>query len=34
MHQMAPTMEQPGRRVAEWRVRILEKGLQVNSGKV
>ena len=29
---MAPTMEQPGRHVAEWRVSILDKGLNVNSG--
>ena len=28
---MAPTMEPPGRRVAEWRVSILDKGLKVNS---
>ena len=30
---MAPTMEQPGRRVAKWRVNILDKGLKVNSGR-
>ena len=30
---MAPTMEQPDRRVAEWRVSILDKGLRVNSGR-
>ena len=30
---MAPTMEQPGRCVAEWRVSILDKGLKVNSGR-
>ena len=29
---MAPTMEQLGRRVAEWRVGLLDKGLQVNAG--
>ena len=26
-------MEQPGRRVTEWRVSILEKGLKENSGR-
>ena len=30
---MAPTMEQLGRRVAEWRARLLDKGLKVNAGK-
>ena len=30
---MAPTMEQLGRRVAEWRVTLLDKGLNVNAGK-
>ena len=30
---MAPTMEQLVRRVAEWRVSLLYKGLMVNSGK-
>ena len=30
---MAPTMEQPGRRVAEWRVSILDKERKVNSGR-
>ena len=29
---MAPTMEQHGRRVAEWRTSILDKGLKVNAG--
>ena len=29
---MAPIMELLGRRVAEWRVRLLNKGLKVNSG--
>ena len=29
---MAPTMEQPGRRVAEWRAILLDKGLKVNAG--
>ena len=28
---MAPTMEPPDRRVAEWRVSILDTGLKVNS---
>ena len=31
---MAPTMEQLGRRVAEWRARLLDKELKVNAGKV
>ena len=30
---MAPTMEQLGRRVAEWRASLLNKGLKVNAGK-
>ena len=30
---MAPTMEQFGRRVAEWRACLLDKGLKVNAGK-
>ena len=30
---LAPTMEQLGRRVAEWRDRLLDKGLKVNAGK-
>ena len=30
---MAPTMEQPGIRVADWRVSLLNKGLNVNSGR-
>ena len=30
---MTPTMEQPGRRVADWRVSLLNKGLNVNSGR-
>ena len=30
---MAPTMEQLGRRVAEWRAILLDKGLEVNPGK-
>ena len=30
---MAPTMEQPGRRVAEWRASLIDKGLKVNAGK-
>ena len=30
---MAPTMEQLGRRVAEWRTILLDKGLKVNAGK-
>ena len=29
---MAPTLQQPGRRVAEWRVFLLDKGLKVNAG--
>ena len=29
---MAPTMEQLGRRVAEWRASLLDKGLKVNAG--
>ena len=29
---MAPTMEQLGRRVTEWRASILDKGLYVNAG--
>ena len=29
---MTPKMEQPDRRVAKWRVNILDKGLKVNSG--
>ena len=29
---MAPTMEQLGRHVTEWRANILEKGLKVNAG--
>ena len=29
---MAPTMEQLGRRVAEWRACLLDKGLKVNAG--
>ena len=29
---IAPTMEQLGRRVAEWRVSLLDKGLKVNAG--
>ena len=28
---MAPTMEQLGRRVAEWRASLLDKGLKVNA---
>ena len=28
---MAPTMEQLGRRVADWRARLLGKGLKVNA---
>ena len=31
---MAPTMEQLGRRVAEWRASLLDKGLKVNAGKL
>ena len=30
---MAPTMEQLGRRVADWRASLLAKGLKVNAGK-
>ena len=30
---MAPTMEQLGRRVADWRASWLGKGLKVNAGK-
>ena len=30
---MAPTMEQLGRRVADWRASLLGKGLNVNAGK-
>ena len=30
---MAPTMEQIGRRVADWRASLLGKGLKVNAGK-
>ena len=30
---MAPTMEQLGRRVDEWRASLLGKGLNVNAGK-
>ena len=30
---VAPTMEQHGRRVAEWKVSLLDKGLNVNAGK-
>ena len=30
---MAPTMEQFGRRMAEWRDSLLDKGLEVNAGK-
>ena len=30
---MAPTMEQLGRRVADWRASLLGKGLKVNVGK-
>ena len=29
---MAPTIEQLGRRVAEWRASLLDKGLKVNAG--
>ena len=28
---MAPTVEQLGRRVAEWRASLLDKGLKVNA---
>ena len=30
---MAPTMEQLGRRVADWRASLLGRGLKVNAGK-
>ena len=30
---MAPRMDQLGRRVAEWRASLLDKGLKVNAGK-
>ena len=30
---MATTMEQLGRRVAEWTASLLDKGLKVNTGK-
>ena len=30
---MAPTMEQLGERVAQWRSSLLDKGLKVNAGK-
>ena len=30
---MAPTMEQIGRRVADWRASLIGKGLKVNAGK-
>ena len=30
---MAPTMEQLGRRVDEWRASLLDKRLKVNTGK-
>ena len=30
---MAPTMEQFGRRMAEWTDSLLDKGLKVNAGK-
>ena len=30
---MAPTVEQLGRRVAEWRASLLDKGFKVNAGK-
>ena len=30
---MAPTMEQLSRRVAEWRISLLDEGLNVNAGK-
>ena len=30
---MAPIMEQLGKRVAEWRSSLLDKGLKVNAGK-
>ena len=31
---MAPTMEQRGRHVTEWRASILDKGLKVNAGNI
>ena len=31
---IAPTMEQLGRHVAEWRVILLDKGFKVNAGKI
>ena len=30
---MAPTMDQLGRRVPEWRASLLDKGLKLNAGK-
>ena len=30
---LVPTMEQRGRRVAEWGASLLDKGLKVNAGK-
>ena len=30
---IVPTMEQLGRRVADWRASLLDKGLKVNAGK-
>ena len=30
---MAPTMEQLGKRVPEWRASLLDKGLKVHAGK-
>ena len=30
---MVPTMEQLGRRVAEWRASLIDKGLKMNAGK-
>ena len=30
---MAPSMKQLGRRVAEWRASLLDRGLKVNAGK-
>ena len=30
---IAPTMEQLGRRVAEWRATLLDNGVKVNVGK-
>ena len=32
-YKFAPTMEQLGRRVADWRASLLGKGLKVNAGK-